>query len=136
MFNIQQNIINSYNQDPVHHIHCLGCIFYHQSMIKKFWFRWFLFYDFYSEFCSLNASKIYDSAKHPFIHYDVLLQQHFHSHPFLFLLTLLYIKNECIFEFNPISSLIPTFPVSSFVLTTSNSFESNHNNILTWLKNY
>ena len=43
-------IINSNNQELIHHIHCFGCIFCHQSKTKKFWrFRKFLFYDVYFE---------------------------------------------------------------------------------------
>ena len=67
------------------HIHCLGYIFYHYTMLQKFcWFRRFLFYDFYFGFYSLNASNIYYSTKHLCIHYDLLLQQHSYLNPLLF----------------------------------------------------
>ena len=47
-------------QDLIHHIHCFGCIFYHQSKAKKFcWFPKFLFHDLYFESYSSNASNIF-----------------------------------------------------------------------------
>ena len=71
-------IINSNNQDLIHHIHCFGSIFYHQSKTKKnCWFHKSLFYDLYFESCSSNVSNISYSTKHLYTHYDLLLQQHF-----------------------------------------------------------
>ena len=48
------------------------------------WFHMFLFYDLSFEFHSLNALNIYCSTIHLYIHYDLLLQQHFYSHLLLF----------------------------------------------------
>ena len=65
-------IINSNNQDLIHHIHCLGYVFYHQSKTKKFcWFPKFLFYDLYFEFYSLNAPNMSYSTKRLCIHYAI-----------------------------------------------------------------
>ena len=77
-------IINSDNQRLIHHIHYFRCIFYHQSMIKKFcWIPRFLFYDLYFWFCLSNFSNFSYSRKHLCIHHD-LLQEHFYLHPLLF----------------------------------------------------
>ena len=78
-------IINSNNQELIHHIHCFGCIFYHQSKKKKSCcFHKFLFYDLYFESYSSNASNISYSTKHLYIHYDLLLLQYFCLHTMLF----------------------------------------------------
>ena len=48
-------IINSDNQELIQLIRCLGYIFYHQSMIKKFcWLYRFLFYDLYFQLYSIH----------------------------------------------------------------------------------
>ena len=44
----------------------------------------FLFYDLSFEFHSLNVLNIYCSTIHLYIHYDLLLQQHFYSQLLLF----------------------------------------------------
>ena len=118
-------IINSNNQELIHHIHCFGCIFYHQSKTKKSCcFHKFLFYDLYFESYSLDASNISDSTKHLYICYGLLLQQHFCLRPLLFLYLLSSsTKYEYIFGFNPTNSSIGTPAVSSFILQHTNWFE-------------
>ena len=49
---------------------CFGCMFYHQSMIKKF----LDFIGSYSMIFKLDFSNISYSRKHLCIHYDLLLQ--------------------------------------------------------------
>ena len=76
-------IVNSNNQELIHHIHCLGYAFYHHSKTKKFClFHKFLFYDFYFECFLSNASNISYSTKHLWIHY--YLFYYFYSHLWLF----------------------------------------------------
>ena len=43
--------INFYNQEGIHHIHCFGCIIYHQIMIKKFFYA----IGFYSMIFTLDS---------------------------------------------------------------------------------
>ena len=62
----------------IQHIHCFGCMFYHQSKIKKScWFHKTLCYDLYFESDPLNVSNISYLTKHLYIHYDLLSQRHF-----------------------------------------------------------
>ena len=84
-------IVNSDNQELIHHIHCLGYAFYHQSKTKKYReFHKFLFSGLFFESYSSNVWNIYCSTKLLFIHYGLFLQQHFYSHSlFLFLFSLL-----------------------------------------------
>ena len=72
-------IITSGNRELIHHIHCFGCIIYHQRKKKKLFNR-FLFSDLYFECSSLNVSNISYSTNHLYIYYDILLQQHFYLH--------------------------------------------------------
>ena len=63
-------MINFNNQDLICHIHCLGYLFYHQSMIKRFClFQKFLFSYLDFGFYSWNISNIYYSTKHLCIYY-------------------------------------------------------------------
>ena len=115
---------NFYNQEISHHMHFLGYVLHHQSMIKKFClFQRLLFYDSYFGFYSLNASNIYYSPKHLCIHSDILFQQHFIFTAFL-CSVLSPNKNEYFFGFNPTNSLIAKPAVSSFILPTSDLFKS------------
>ena len=124
-------ISNFGNQRLIHHIRCFGCKFYHQSMIKKFcWLHRFLLYDLYLGFYSSNFSNISYSRKHLCIHYDLLLQTCFYSHPLLFYAHYYHLqKNKYIFGFSPINSLIATPAVSSFILATTIFFK--YHNIFT-----
>ena len=71
-------IITSNNQELIHHIHCFGCIFYHQSKTKKScWYYKFLSYNLSFESYSLNVSIISYSRKHLYVRYDLFLLQHF-----------------------------------------------------------
>ena len=73
-------MINSSNQELIHYIYCFGCTFCHQCKTMKFcWFPMLLFYDLYIEFYWSNVSNISYSTKHLYIHYDLLLQQHFYE---------------------------------------------------------
>ena len=75
-------IINSNNQELIHHIDFFECIFYHQSKTKRScWFHKFLFYHLYFEFYSLNVSKISYSTS---IFIFIIHLQHFCSQPLPF----------------------------------------------------
>ena len=119
-------IINSNNQELIHHIHCLRYKFYHQSNTKKFcWFYKFVFYYLYFFlFIECHSFNISYSTKHLCISYDLLLQEHFHSHLLTFLCSLLSSnKKEHIFDFNLTNSFI-TMPADwSFILPTTNLFD-------------
>ena len=80
-------MINSNNQEPIHHIHCFWCIFYHQSKTNKFcWFNKFLFYDLYVESYSSNVCNIFLLNKTSLYS----LQQHFYSHLLLSMFIVVY----------------------------------------------
>ena len=73
-------LINSNDQELIHHIHCFWYTFCHHNKTIKFgWFQMFLFYDLYSAFYSLNVSIIFYSTIHTYFCYDLLLQEHFYS---------------------------------------------------------
>ena len=104
-------IINTNNQELIHHIHCFRCIFYHQSKTKKSClFHRFLFYDLYFESYSSNVSNISYSTKHHYIRYDLLSQQHFYSHLLLFCVHYYHLPNmtTSLKLFNPTNSSIAT----------------------------
>ena len=71
-------LISSAIQELIHHIYCFGK--------NLCWSHKFEFYDLYLEFYSLNVLNICYSTIHLYICYDLLLQQHFDSHLFLFYL--------------------------------------------------
>ena len=74
-------ITNSGKQELIHHIHCCGCIFYHQIKTNKLClFHRFLFYDLHLETYLMNVSNISYLTRDLFIPYDFLLQQYFYSH--------------------------------------------------------
>ena len=50
----------------------------------------FLFYDFYFKFYLLSVLYIHYSTKRLFIHYDLLLQQHFFSQICFFMFTIVF----------------------------------------------
>ena len=78
-------MIDSGNQELFRHIHCFEYMFCHQNKTIKFCsFYKFLIYDPYLEFYSLNVSDIYYSTIHPYINYDLLMQQYFYSSFLLF----------------------------------------------------
>ena len=109
-----------FNQELISHIHCSGYIF---CQNKKMKFYMSLFDGLYLEFYLLSILYSYYSTKHLYIHYDVLLQQHFAT-SFAFLCLLLSsTKNEYIFGFNLTNSLIATPVVSYFILSMTNLFE-------------
>ena len=72
-------------------------------------------YGLYFELDSLSVLYIYCSTKRLYIHYDLLLQQHFYSRLLLFYVHYVH-KTECILGFNSINYLIVTPAVSSFIL--------------------
>ena len=64
-------------------------------MIKNFFeIHRVLFYKLYFGFYPLNASNIDDSVKNLCINYDLLLQQNFHSHPLLFMTTIIIYQSN------------------------------------------
>ena len=114
-------------------MHCLGYMFYHRDC----WFHRFQFCDSCFGFCSSNTSNVFDWTKHLWIHYDLLLQQHF-IHTFVFLCSLLSsIKNQCIFVFKPKNTSIATLAVSLLIyqqLIFLNHFNLFESLIIFWLK--
>ena len=119
-------MIKSDNQELIHHIRVfLGYVFYHQNMMRRlFWFHWLLLHNFYFGFYLSNVSNIYYSAKHLCVHYDLLLREHIHCNIVATSLSPLQSrKKEYTFGFNKhIVYLTPT--VLSFILATTNLFES------------
>ena len=82
--------------------------------MKFCWFHKFLFYDLYFEFHSLNVLNIYYSTNIFIFVMNISLQQHFYSHLFIFLCSLLSCtKSKYISGFNSTSS--------STAASTSNS---------------
>ena len=75
-------MINFNNQDLICHIHCLGYVFYHQSMINRFClFQKFLFSYLDFGFYSWNISNIYYSKN---IFAFIMAHIHFVIRTFLF----------------------------------------------------
>ena len=98
------------------HIYWFGYIFCHQSKtMKMFWFHIFLLCNLYFEFYWLSVVNIYHSTKYLYIHYNLLLQQHFYLRLLIFC-SLLSTKNEYILSFNSTNSLLAMPAISSFIL--------------------
>ena len=93
-------MINSNNQELIHHIHCLGYVFYQSCQFYRF-----LLYKFYFGFYLFNPSNIFDSAKYLYL----LLSSK---------------KNEYIFGFSPTNLAIAALSISCFILPTTNLFDS------------
>ena len=131
-------MINSNNQELIHHIHCFGCMFYHQSKTKNScWFQKFLLYGLIL-YLPIICSYIWSLLWILFIEYLkcflfietslyslwLIVATTFYSPLFVFLYSLLSsTKYKHIFGFNPKNSPIATPAVSSFILPTPNLFE-------------
>ena len=115
----------------VHPLFCITSISSRQSSKKSCWFHLDLSFESYS----LNVSNFSYSTKYLYIHYDLLLQQHFSLHPMPFYAHFYDLQNTNIYL-----ALIPQILQSQYQLFNLSFYQPlvclNYYNILTKLNNY